>query len=309
MKTFYEKLRELIDPKTTFFNRSRRIRSHNFFRFRSYREFKEWYKHFDKKQYIRKINWDKIDKDSTLIILNNFNRYQVFTEFFAWLETLEGKKSYLILDNNSTYKPLLNYYQQLEKLSCVQVLRLGYNSGIKGIADIAYALKNIQYFIVSDVDLLPYPNTPKDFIAKMRQKLDQYPHINHVGASLEIEDIPEYFILYNQVKKWESQHWLPQAQKIDDEAYIANIDTTFAMYRNASRILEYGPALRLDRPYTLKHYDWYINPDNISEELWYYINHCLPNISSWTGLLKKLAAEKGKTNNNIEYEFMHTLKP
>jgi hypothetical protein len=223
-----------------------------------------------------------------------------------WVESLNGRKSYIILDNNSSFPPLLEYYKELEILDNCQILYLGYNSGLKGIADLAFGLKSVKNFIISDVDLVPFSTTPRDIIEKMREKLDKYPQIDKVGASLEIKDIPKNFIFYRQVMEWEQQFWPPQCLKLDSESFLANTDTTFAMYRNFRTVLEFGKSIRLNRPYTLKHPDWYIDPESVSDEILFYIENCLPTISTWTSMLK-LMVKKHKQNLqnlDLQYEFL-----
>jgi hypothetical protein len=112
--------------------------------------------------------------------------------------------------------------------------------------------------------------------------LDRYPHLNHVGASLEIKDIPDSYPFYNEVKLWEGRYW---QERLGVEGYKACIDTTFAMYRKSSAVYKLYPAMRLDRPYTLKHVDWYADPKNISEEYRYYLDHC-STISTWNTKFK-----------------------
>lgn len=233
------------------------------------------------------LNYSKIAKDSIPILINNFNRLDLLKQQIAWLLTVQEKISIIIVDNRSTYPPLLEYYNQLDYPN-VQVVYLHFNSWRKGVEYLGQKkLKQFSRYIVTDPDLLPYENTPDDFISHLSAMLDKYPAYNHVGASLEINDLPDYNPLKATIFKHESQFWTPKTQLLNEEVYIAPVDTTFAMYRNTSKVIPIEPALRTARPYTLKHVDWYRNPAIASAEYDYYFNSC-KSFASWTEELKRI---------------------
>ena len=70
------------------------------------------------------------------------------------------------------------------------------------------------------------------------------------------------------------------AKCLNEKTYEAKIDTTFAMYRKSSKVLLTEPALRTTRPYTLKHIDWYLDPENHTEEFKYYLRSC-KSFATW----------------------------
>ena len=200
----------------------------------------------------------KIPKDATPIIINNFNRLISLRQQVEWLQSLSSKVAIIIVDNQSTYQPLIQYYEQLER-SNIQVVKLHFNAGLWSLPYIVQQLKNYPKYIITDPDLVSYPDTPSDTIQHLSALLDKYPNYNHIGLSIEIEDIPNYYPMQALVKKWEAKFWAPQAQVINNEVAIANVDTTFAMYRQDSKICSFEHSLRVLRPYTLKHVDWYMN--------------------------------------------------
>ena len=286
---FFRKfIRRVLDPHNVRFTYTNRVLMNNYFRFESLKEFTDWQKNISHKKFAKKVNHQKIVPGSTLVILNNFNRLYSLKKLIAWLSTLKEHVSILIIDNLSSYPPLLAYYQRLMHAPNIQVIELGYNSGRKGIFHIVKGLQQqLDYFVVSDTDLIPYSNTPVDILSKMKDLLDRYPAYNHVGASLEINDLPNHSPLKNKVKQWEDQYWSPQTPLLNNEVYSAPVDTTFAMYRKTSNVLELSPALRMDRPYTLQHLDWYIDPKNLPEEFRYYLKNCKNGESSWIDCIRK----------------------
>jgi hypothetical protein len=286
--SFARRVLQLIDPNRRVFSRLNRVRSHNCLRFKSFQDFRCWLNHFyDGKKIYRQIDFSKIAPDATLVILNNFNRYTSLVNLVNWLHQLDDKVAILILDNASSYPPLLEYYQLIQREPDVQVINLNYNSGLEGLAHLTRYLTHFKYLVVSDADLEPYPNTPKNILSQMRYLLDKYPAYEMVGPSLEINDLPSYHSITSAVTRWESQFWPPRAKCLNGECFEGLIDTTFAMYRSAKKIMEIRPALRMSRPYTLKHCDWYLDPDNLSSEYIYYLANCRTDISSWSRFIEQ----------------------
>jgi hypothetical protein len=218
-----------------------------------------------------RYNADKIPAEGIPLIINNYNRLQILQEQLDWLYTLEGISGILIVDNDSNYEPLLKFYESLRGHQRVQVVYLEHNSWRKGAAELTtQLLKKHPFVIVTDPDLLPYPNTPTDLVARLKAVAEQYPKYNHVGTSLEINDLPDHNPLKDNIFHHESKYWknpLPG----DPTVFEAPIDTTFAIYKKGSVIEQLEPALRLNRPYTLKHVDWYQDPNVRTPEYNHYM--------------------------------------
>jgi hypothetical protein len=250
---------------------------------------------------IRELNWrlhilfhpiqydtTKIAPDSIPILINNFNRLDVLQEQLPWILSLEGKKSILIIDNKSTYQPLLAYYAQLQDIENVQVVMLGYNSWRKGAAHLATRLlKQFPHVIITDPDLFPYHNTPTDLVPYLVRLINLFPDQNHIGLSLEINDIPEHNPLRDRIVLHESKFWKQPLAGTSEKVFVAAIDTTFAIYRKGSKIEAIEPALRTDRPYTLKHIDWYQDPNNTTAEYKQYIQSA-KLFATWATELKQM---------------------
>jgi hypothetical protein len=230
--------------------------------------------------------YSKLPKDSIPILINNFNRLELLQKQINWLLTLDGKISIIIIDNLSTYPPLLNYYKNIRHPN-VQVVNLNFNSWRKGAEYLGEKkLKDFDKYIITDSDLLPYPNTPKDLVLHLSDLMDKYPAFNHIGTSLEIKDIPDKNPMKEKVIRFESDYWPPVAEELNNEVYVGKIDSTFAMYRRSSKVLKTYPALRTKRPYTLKHIDWYLAPADFSDEYIYYLKSC-KSFATWATQLKK----------------------
>ncbi|MCE9613261.1 MAG: hypothetical protein K8T26_03240 [Lentisphaerae bacterium] len=234
----------------------------------------------------RMIDLRRVAPTAIPVVINNFNRHDSLRTLVAWLQRLEGEKAIIILDNASTYPPLLDYYRTLRDVANVQVVRLGYNSCLEGIKDAVAEMGAFRRYVVTDADLVPYPNTPSDILRRMDALLERYPQFSQVGASLEIRDIPDHYPLKAKVQDWESRYWPPEAPAVDAEAYEAWVDTTFGMYRRGVDVARIEPAMRMARPYTLKHVDWYMDPAHLTDEQKFYLRVAKP-VASWTKRLRE----------------------
>lgn len=247
-------------------------------RYYKYKRYFLWYLHC--RLHTIEPDYTKLPPDCIPILINNFNRLDLLKKQIEWLLNLDDKVAILIVDNLSTYPPLLDYYKNIDH-PLVQVIYLNFNSWRKGVEYIGRKkLPGFKKYIITDSDLLPYHNTPKNIVGHLSMLLDQYPEYNHIGSSLEIDDLPDYNPLKETIIRHESIFWPPLAKCLNNEVYVAKIDTTFAMYRNSSTPLDTEPALRAVRPYTLKHVDWYLNPKNHTQEFKYYLRSC-KSFATW----------------------------
>lgn len=174
----------------------------------------------------------------------NYNRLTYLRQMVEWCQS-HGLRP-VVIDNASTYPPLLAYYST----NPCEVIRLNKNYGHTVAWSKAIRLPRERY-IVTDPDL-DMSGVPDDFLEVMNRGLDLYPAAPKCGLSLEINDLPsnEYT---DFVKNWESDFWL---RPLDGMYFDADVDTTFALYRAGNHSHGYK-AIRTNRPYTARHYCWY----------------------------------------------------
>lgn len=207
------------------------------------------------------------------IIINNRNRLVSTKKLVVYLRQLPDSKI-IIVDNDSTYPPLLEWYNTL---SDVKTIRLKENIGPYAPWKCCRKLQNIFFYVVTDSDL-DLSEVPLDVLSKLKEGLDQFPQASKAGLSLEIEDIPKEFSYQNSVQQWELQFW---SKKLTSEWWLAPIDTTFAMYRPGVQFGSIYNAIRADRPYTAKHLPWYLTSETATSEDVYYTKHCENNFSTY----------------------------
>lgn len=184
----------------------------------------------------------------------------------------------IVVDQDSTYEPLLNFYEKCD----INIHKLGRNEGpYSGWNRELDYIKNDNYFIITDPDCT-YDDVPDDWVDVMINVLENSSTFK-VGFSIKIDDLPKNQFC-DSVYSHESKFWLNKT----DFGWNADVDTTFAMYRPKSGF-RYD-ATRLDKPYSLKHEPWYLDKDNITEEWKYYLNN-ISGYSVWGYRLKSIIGE------------------
>ena len=197
------------------------------------------------------------------------------TPLLALIDYLEraGCERVHLLDNDSTYPPLLEYYERTPHT----VIRLDQNFGSKALwqSGILDELGIDGRYVYSDPDVVPIEECPLDAIEYFGEVLDRYPGYSKAGFGLKYDDLPDHFRNKDKVVAWESKFWQRQ---IAPRLYDAPLDTTFALYRTA----EHAPkaAIRTGYPYLARHTTWYWDSDNLSEENRYYTER--GRVTTWT---------------------------
>lgn len=203
----------------------------------------------------------------TKVFINNFNLLtwpKLMIEYMLRWDSVE----IIIIDNNSTYPPLLDYYK---KCPC-EIIRLEKNIGYlapweSGIIDQI----NDQYYVVTDPDL-DISTVPLDCISYLQHGLDKHPEVLKAGLGLEYKGIPETTFTSLQIKHSIMRYSLSEYDCYDG-FQSAPIATTFALYdkkRDRSK-LHWCAAIMSKRPYVVKHIPYYMMSSPISEEYDYYI--------------------------------------
>lgn len=208
------------------------------------------------------------DFSNTPIFINNFNRLTTLKQLILSLE-IRGYHNITILDNNSTYPPLLEFY----KTTDCKVHRFKKNYGSKSFWKSGLWLKyTTEYFVYTDPDVVPVEDCPEDFIAYFYELLQKHSKVHKVGFSLKIDDLPDTFANKNKVIEWEKKFY---EKSIDDSNFLAPIDTTFALYRPFSKSGKRDgstPIIRTGFPYQARHLPWYVDNENLDDEEEYYLN-------------------------------------
>lgn len=209
--------------------------------------------------------------EETRIIITNFNnRFRGFERLVAWLQKA-GMENIAVIDNASTWPPLLEYYETCH----LQVVHAGSNLGNNALWKLGLAPKT--RFILTDPDVLPSSSCPLDLVGKMHDVADRF-YPAKVGPSLRIDNLPSCYAQKSKVKAWETQFWMNPIAS--GEGYYAPIDTTFSLYEPGAGIWD-NTHIRLSPPYSFEHVPWYEDSSNPSEEEKFYRATADKSIINW----------------------------
>ena len=139
-----------------------------------------------------------------------------------------------ILDNNSTYKPLLAFYEELKDDKNVKIIFYNKNNGprffhLNCIFEILYTTPHL--YTDPDIDFDYLPNEFMKTLLSVSTKYDAF----KVGCALEIPNTNEINDELNikinnkiySITEWEAQFW---KNEIEENIYIAEIDTTLHLF-------------------------------------------------------------------------------
>lgn len=204
------------------------------------------------------------------IVINNFNRVTTLKKLIGTLE-VRGYANIHIIDNRSTYPPLLEYYATCP----YEVIMLDKNLGFKALWKSRELRRRFcgDYYAYTDSDVVPVDECPDDFMDYFMDILRRHPFARKVGFSLRIDDLPDHYAQKQEVVDWESRFSL---RKTKDGLFRAPVDTTFALYRPRVRLSRSPNAVayRTPFPYQLRHLPWYVDSQNPTEEERYYAAQC-----------------------------------
>lgn len=221
-------------------------------------------------------NWTRPNRDvrEIPVVINNFNRLTPLRDLIIWLEKV-GMKNIIVIDNGSTYPPLLTYYSNLRH----EVLR-GQNLGAVAL----WASKGLwqrirnDYYIYTDSDVVPDACCPSDAIRMLFDTLRKYPYLEKVGLGLRIDDLPDSYEKKADVIRWEGKYW---QNPISANLYRAAVATTFAMYRPRAMGVYWLRSLRTGGAYVARHTPWYEDSKNPTDEERFYAMTAKRGVSTW----------------------------
>jgi hypothetical protein len=232
-------------------------------------EIRNWYNyHFNTLAITQRKNHQNIP-----VIINNYNQLTNLKHLVNWLEKRNFKKI-IILDNKSSYPPLIEWYKHCNH----EIIFLNENLGHTAFWSSKEILEKYVhgYFILTDPDILPSDECPPDFLNKLIDLLYLNPQITKTGFALQIDDIPDHYIQKEKVLNWERKFW---NNALGKDIHLAYIDTTFALYRpNHNYKRKFYDGIRLSGKYTCKHTSWYWDYANLTQEQKNYVS--MSNCSS-----------------------------
>jgi len=177
----------------------------------------------------------------------------------------------ILIDNNSTYPPLLEWYKNCP----YEVIRMKENHLAWVYLTYIRKPKDDRIVIITDSDL-DISKVPTDWPQVLMNGLTK----NKVrawkaGFSFELDDLP-HNVLTEKVVEHERSMW--GQPRTPEGFYVSPIDVGLALYdfefeggsRGIGKPFWYD-AIRAPRPYVLRHLDWYLKKESVTEEDLYYL--------------------------------------
>ena len=224
------------------------------------------------KNFSREIKslWNFCDWRDMPIFINARDRLGVMKKLIYWLLSA-GYRNLIILDNASTYPPLLEYYSALEG---VKIIRLGKNLGYKALwlSGVLEQMKISTPYVYTDPDILPIERCPKNFVEQLMKVLASNHELRKVGLGLEWKGIT--FFDRERARQLESN--LYSGTKIGENLYYAQVDTTFALYSNV-RHYSLRFSVRTTGDLMAYHLPWYFDYGDLPDDEKYYLTHADKN--------------------------------
>lgn len=212
------------------------------------------------------------------VIINNRN-------FLTWpkamverIKEYDGVGEIIIVDNDSTYPPLLEWYAT----NPCRIERLDTNVGMGApwVSGVVKELNGAPY-VLTDPDL-GLEETPDDTLLYLLDKLNTL-QLDKVGLGLDWQIVEKKSPYYERLNLYEKSRW--NKSPVKDGVYTeVQIDTTFALY-NVDHYFIGGGSTTF--PYVARHYPWEFSIEEArnNEEFMYYMDNAT-SASSYKTLIK-----------------------
>jgi len=212
------------------------------------------------------------------VIINNRN-------FLTWpkamverIKEYDGVGEIIIVDNDSTYPPLLEWYAT----NPCRIERLDTNVGMCApwVSEVVKQLNGAPY-ILTDPDM-GLEDTPNDTLLYLLDKLNTL-QIGKVGLGLDWQIVEKKSPYYERLNLYEKSRW-DNSSVQDGVSMEVQIDTTFALY-NVDYYFIGGGSTTF--PYVANHYPWELSIEEAknNEEFMYYMNNATTT-SSYKTIVK-----------------------
>jgi glycosyltransferase involved in cell wall biosynthesis len=211
------------------------------------------------------------------VIINNRNLLTWPKAMVERIQRYEGVGEIVIVDNESTYPPLLEWY-------ATNPCRIERHANV-GIAApwLTQVVANLKapFYVVTDPDM-GLEETPDDTLLYLKDKMNIL-NIDKIGLGLDWQRVEDKSPYYKRLRLYEKDRW--EKSPVQNDVYMdVQIDTTFALY-NVDHYFIGGGSTPF--PYVARHYPWEFSIEEArnSEEFMYYMDNAT-SASSYKTLIK-----------------------
>ena len=211
------------------------------------------------------------------VFIISYNQPFYLRNMVAQLMRLQVRPSEIIvLDNASTNPKLIDYLGELKETG-VSVVRLERNFGPHEIFAPEAGIDWPEVFALTDPDLAFNPSMPTTFREDLLAVACSC-RFWKCGLALSLTDADQFlegaYVGGMSIADWESQFWRQKVQaqgelgallaRAGAEVFLAEVDTTFAVYRRDFPKASFLQAVRVSGNYSARHLPWY-RPRNMNE--------------------------------------------
>lgn len=215
------------------------------------------------------------------LVLNSFNQYSYLRGLLERFEAA-GFRNLMVLDNGSSYPPLLDYLNDLQRSGRALVIYYGQNRGPHWFFQrgLYRQLFDATPFLYSDPDL-ELPSIADDFVTRLLDITHSYRDYK-AGCALTLPTAEQMKpdLLFDSAKEgqhslhdWERRFW---EHPLAADVYNAPIDTTLHLFNPAyfPKRGELVAGIRVAGPgFEARHLPWF-KDDPCPEHEWaYYRQH------------------------------------
>lgn len=213
------------------------------------------------------------------VIINNRDLYTWPVAMVHRILKYNNVGDVIIVDNGSTYPPLIHWYDRQTLVLVKRCENLGH--GGAWVSGVVSELGS-EFYVVTDSDM-GLEDTPDDTLMVLLDKLQDQPHLEKVGLGLNWQRVFYNSPYYDRLNTLEKDRW--ELSRVINDVYIdVQIDTTFALYNKPHYFIGGGS---LTFPYVARHLPWELSKQEYeaNEEFKYYIKNA-SHSSSYKTLLK-----------------------
>jgi hypothetical protein len=242
------------------------------------------------------------------IFVVNFNSLTPLKETVSVLHS-SGYTNIHILDNNSTYPPLKEYYQKIRDNKAAEVHLLKQNWGHQALwkAPLDLFPKGFKddYFVCTDPDL-ELKKLPEDWLLdfiRIHQSIERRrilplffsnrkPFLK-IGSALRIDNLLSNNTNKTKFKQkvidaesfaWENTKGTYVKEGTENQLYEADIDTTLALYPPGYPTKFSYTGLRVAGSFEVEHKPWYYDDEHFTAEYKYYLAHKSNLVGYYSGI-------------------------
>jgi len=201
------------------------------------------------------------------VIINNRNLLTWPRAMVEKIETFDNVGDIIIIDNGSTYNPLLHWYNTINH-TVIYMNNTGHRAPwLSGVIE----KLDCEYYVVTDPDL-DLTECPTDALVYLEEKI-RHTGIAKLGIDLHWQNVKPGALYYDWMQSYECRRRL--TSRIINEVMVdVAIDTTFAIYPKSAKEYFIGGGSTMP-PYRAKHIPWNYTREEIDAdpEFSYYLNN------------------------------------